>query len=640
MDDIKFGKLEETYFNKIFEFCADDEAERNGQKVKVVSASKVKTVFLQSNVDGNLLKKVWSIWANRQKSLDQVSFFKALKWVSIIQTNGDLEDLDYNLKQIFDLPVFDNKTIQDFQADWDKLLKQDDTHITEEEEIKFDASKDEENIQSLKTPEYDPNFTFRPRSGVKKSETKIEEPSESIEITMDEHEIIRESYFSSYTQFKIVSIPNNIEELKSGAQYTVWRRFSDFEWFHNHLIEQDEYKGIVMPSLPEKSYFSKNDEKFIETRKRDLQLYLKNLADHKKVKHSKIFHLFLTMKNDEEFNNLKVQESTLKSKIFDYVSKLKNFDVDYLMIGITQVFDREEPEKFELKQQIQVRVTKLLEYEKQLSNIVTSLKDRCDLNDLISDSMSEIALSLEKFRLNSETADLDKLFLLGGFIEEEDIEDLDNIALSRVNSKDHDKQSDDYDKITRLPFKSNMFPTLKESSRVNSFLNQNWKNLYSNLKVQLAKIHGIKGKGFVFLHRFHIDAMERRKAKITQYKTNQSLITKKKLKQDSAYDYSSLASEIGTQIFVNFGLTFVLEKLESENQLLEKIIIGKILCLAFFYHILYDSNSKLLAINKDLSDDLTDLSLSEKIEYDVKDFVDKYRSDLSSELPQIPIKAP
>ena len=41
-----------------------------------------------------------------------------------------------------------------------------------------------------------------------------------------------------------------------------------------------------------------------------------------------------------------------------------------------------------------------------------------------------------------------------------------------------------------------MFPSLKESSRINSFLNQNWKNLYSNLKTQLAKIQGIKGKPY------------------------------------------------------------------------------------------------------------------------------------------------
>ena len=39
--------------------------------------------------------------------------------------------------------------------------------------------------------------------------------------------------------------------------------------------------------------------------------------------------------------------------------------------------------------------------------------------------------------------------------------------------------------------------------------------------------------------------MERRGSKISEYKTNQSLINKKKVKQESSYDYASLAAEIG-----------------------------------------------------------------------------------------------
>jgi hypothetical protein len=54
------------------------------------------------------------------------------------------------------------------------------------------------------------------------------------------------------------------------------------------------------------------------------------------------------------------------------------------------------------------------------------------LNEEISIVSGEFATDLEKFRINSETTQLDRLFILGGFIDHGDVEDLDNIALSRA----------------------------------------------------------------------------------------------------------------------------------------------------------------------------------------------------------------
>ena len=126
--------------------------------------------------------------------------------------------------------------------------------------------------------------------------------------------------------------------------------------------------------------------------------------------------------------------------------------------------------------------------------------------------------------------------------------------------------------------------------------------------------------------------MERRGSKISEYKTNQSLINKKKVKQESSYDYASLAAEIGKLFtIIKHHAKFYIEKLEVENKALEKTII----CKSIFYLLFI-----FIAINKDLSDDLTDLSLSEKIEYDVKEFTDKYKNDLFSETSQMASHAP
>ena len=460
MEGIFLSKLETEYFNKIFDFCADEDIEIDDEPAKAVSASKVKIIFLQSGVNSQVLKQIWSKCANKKRHLDKSSFMKALKCISIVQAKNDLRDLTVDLKEVFDLPVFENEQINIFLKECQELVENETTQSTKDLEFSFrpkreklnveDQSKEESQVKDVKKSKEETKIQYSdnkaPKVSMRSVNSSNEERknSESLEIDIIDHETVQESYFTSHTKYKVVTKAYNIEMVKEGSNFEVWRRFSDFEWFHNHLLEQDEYKGIVLPSLPEKSYFSRNNEAFIETRKRDLSNYLKTLARHKKVKNSKILQIFLTMSNEEEFENLKVQDSNLQQTLFEYANKIRNIDVDYLMVGIHQMFDNEEPEKFELKPVTRSRVQGLLDYEKQLSNIVSALKIRCELNDKISDSMSDIALGLEKFRLNSETADLDKLFLLGGFIEEEDIEDLDNIALSKINSRDSDRPGDEY----------------------------------------------------------------------------------------------------------------------------------------------------------------------------------------------------
>mmetsp|Transcript_33379 Transcript_33379/g.38319 ORF Transcript_33379/g.38319 Transcript_33379/m.38319 type:complete len:296 (-) Transcript_33379:429-1316(-) len=288
--------------------------------------------------------------------------------------------------------------------------------------------------------------------------------SDGLEVNIPKFETVSDGYWGlkAYTRFLIVTRAHNIPMLEPNTEYSVWRRFSDFEWFHSSLTEQDEYKGLVLPSLPEKSFFSKNNEAFVESRRHDLISYLKSLASHKVIKNSRLFHLFLTTTDDDEFNELRSQEGTLKSKLYEYAQHLMKIDTDYLVANISQYFDKQEPECFLLPVLIQTRIEGMLEYETQLAEVVKGIKDKYELTDHISESMSQVALSLEKFRLNSETLELDKLFLLGGFIDEDNIEDLDDITFARFNSRENDPMIEDFDRISRLPFKKNFFPSLKE----------------------------------------------------------------------------------------------------------------------------------------------------------------------------------
>jgi len=105
--------------------------------------------------------------------------------------------------------------------------------------------------------------------------------------------------------------------------------------------------------------------------------------------------------------------------------------------------------------------------------------------------------------------------------------------------------------------------------------------LYRSLKNQLSKIQGVK------------DAMKRRTDAISKYKSNLMMIKKKRVKEESNYNYISLHKEI--------------EELVEENKVLE---------------------SKITKINNDLCNDLTDLSVTEVVENEVHRFSVKYKQDV------------
>jgi len=58
----------------------------------------------------------------------------------------------------------------------------------------------------------------------------------------------------------------------------VLRRFSEFEWLYNQLLENPRYKGLIVPPLPKKKYAGNMDNQFIEKRREELENFLKIIA--------------------------------------------------------------------------------------------------------------------------------------------------------------------------------------------------------------------------------------------------------------------------------------------------------------------------------------------------------------------------
>jgi sorting nexin-3/12 len=86
-------------------------------------------------------------------------------------------------------------------------------------------------------------------------------------------------------------------------EFTVRRRFSDFEWLRSK-IEQN--LKITTPTLPEKAWhrqlpFSKEtifDNNFIEDRQRALDLFINKISEHPLVQTNKMWIAFL---EEEQF---------------------------------------------------------------------------------------------------------------------------------------------------------------------------------------------------------------------------------------------------------------------------------------------------------------------------------------------------
>ena len=62
------------------------------------------------------------------------------------------------------------------------------------------------------------------------------------------------------------------------------RRFSDFEWLIEKLKENENYKGLIIPPLPEKKYFGNLSGEFIEKRRDELETFLRVIATHNILK--------------------------------------------------------------------------------------------------------------------------------------------------------------------------------------------------------------------------------------------------------------------------------------------------------------------------------------------------------------------
>ncbi|EAR96062.2 PX-SNX-like domain protein (macronuclear) [Tetrahymena thermophila SB210] len=143
-------------------------------------------------------------------------------------------------------------------------------------------------------------------------------------IIVCEPELITEGYITTY---KLYRVKSKIQQY-SGFDSEVLRRFSDFEWLYNELV--NKYGGYLIPLLPEKNILTKfniETADFTKDRQKNLEFFLQKLLDHQKLQTVPELKLFLFAKN-EVFSLVKGEaesQKTIEQKYQNVIGSVKNY---------------------------------------------------------------------------------------------------------------------------------------------------------------------------------------------------------------------------------------------------------------------------------------------------------------------------
>jgi hypothetical protein len=134
----------------------------------------------------------------------------------------------------------------------------------------------------------------------------------------------------------------------------VIRRFSDFEWLLKHLQDNENYKGLIIPPLPEKKYLGNLDSNFIEKRREELESFLRVIAIHSVLKYDGQLRAFLTF---DEFDKYRVNPTAFQKVLgyYDYLPSVKNMTISSITDAVQTSISTVKNEFIQLEDPIELR---------------------------------------------------------------------------------------------------------------------------------------------------------------------------------------------------------------------------------------------------------------------------------------------
>lgn len=201
------------------------------------------------------------------------------------------------------------KAVYDFQKNGGNPLKMDINKSKSNNKIDIDYKnnnsikiKNENNNNQYNFNNQNNNIAFdQEYINCNISETTPISKQAELKITISDPEKMEGGIFSKgYITYLVKTEPSKFE---------VRRRFSDFEWLREVLMNQ--YNNCIIPPVYEKSYFMGPDNYTINKRIYILQQFINEILFHPLLRNSQILYDFISIKDKVEFNNKKNVYNTL-----------------------------------------------------------------------------------------------------------------------------------------------------------------------------------------------------------------------------------------------------------------------------------------------------------------------------------------
>jgi len=208
--------------------------------------------------------------------------------------------------------------------------------------------------------------------------------------------------------------------LLKSPQLQVDRRFNDFHWFHYKLSQQ--YKGVIIPPLPEKALINRFNPDFIEYRRKELERFLRRVASHPVLQTSELLKAFLEL-SDSEFAQFK--EGPKKEKKGLVASLTDKIGVSVTISGVPVEVDNWYTAQKSYVQVLDNNLQTLLKRSSTISNkhkdmvqlwvdMATAAKSlggaERDVDNILANSWEKLAETVQQIALlDNELSDLQTL---------------------------------------------------------------------------------------------------------------------------------------------------------------------------------------------------------------------------------------
>jgi len=180
------------------------------------------------------------------------------------------------------------------------------------------------------------------------------------------------------------------------------RRYSDFDWLNCYFHTNSNYKGLVLPVLPDKKSLGNTEPKFVQQRKLELERYLRELGRHEILSKDSYLKIFLGDKSKEDLQTLK-ERKPMPGIIIPELdwNKMKEL-YEYTMASV-KVKLKKESLPNELKEANE-RINDVLRLDQSFGKIYKNLQKREDLYKQAQKATSNLNVTFTKIinRVNDE----------------------------------------------------------------------------------------------------------------------------------------------------------------------------------------------------------------------------------------------